>query len=276
MALSCHRCSEPNKGPSKFLLKCRDCKRGWHHRCHIPLIEDAELVELIRLTNAGDHDNGLAGWRCKRCKKAETSSRTAAEQLRPKQDVSEPLPSAQAQGLALWKDEREVDANLTTRSAGQASNIEATAQVFHDVKGTQLNDHGNRYQQQQDSHTDSQMRNLANDLLPRTAVQRLQMKRVLQEQHRDHPRVDRPNPLPLELCLDQTAAPLKYARAPDGKKVVSIGHPSRVEQPKTMNHVTPSHIEKHDAGKEDSPPTASRSVTLALRKGYPLSIHFTA
>ncbi|KAG0704293.1 hypothetical protein DFH29DRAFT_389496 [Suillus ampliporus] len=108
------------------------------------------------------------------------------------------------------------------------------------------------------------MGNLDNDLLPTTAVKRLQTKRVLQEQHRDRPRADHPHDL--ELCLDQPAAPPKYARAPDGKKVVSPGHPSRVEQPKTMNRVPPSHMEKYEAGKEDTPPVASRCVTLVSER----------
>ncbi|KAG1745828.1 uncharacterized protein EDB91DRAFT_1036445, partial [Suillus paluster] len=67
--LSCHRCSQSRNRPSNILLECGSCKRGWHHKCHIPPVEDTELIRRIRSTIAGDHDNGLAGWRCKRCKK---------------------------------------------------------------------------------------------------------------------------------------------------------------------------------------------------------------
>ncbi|KAG2039628.1 hypothetical protein BDR03DRAFT_951656 [Suillus americanus] len=99
-----------------------------------------------------------------------------------------------------------------------------------------------------------------NNKLPTTTVKRLQVKRVLQEQHLDGPRADRDYPHKTELCLDQSTVPPKYARAPDGKKVVSSGYPPKVEQLKDENRLNPSHIEKPVITKEDTP--SSRSVTL--------------
>src|SRR6267154_1666505 len=99
-----------------------------------------------------------------------------------------------------------------------------------------------------------------NDLLSTTAsVKRPQMKRVLQEQHRDRPEADHDHGHDLQLCLGQPAASPKYARAPDGKKVVSPGYSSRAEQPKAANGVIPTHIK---SGKGDTPCVASRSATL--------------
>jgi len=86
------------------------------------------------------------------------------------------------------------------------------------------------------------------------------VKRVLQVEHLDGPKTDRDHPNKTELCPDQPAVPLKYARAPDGKKVVSSGHPPRLEQLEDVKYVNPSHIKKRTAKKEDTP--LSRSVTL--------------
>ncbi|KAF9242563.1 hypothetical protein BU15DRAFT_60296 [Melanogaster broomeanus] len=35
----------------------------------MPPVEDAELIQRIRATNAGDSDNDLSSWKCRRCKK---------------------------------------------------------------------------------------------------------------------------------------------------------------------------------------------------------------
>jgi hypothetical protein len=96
-----------------------------------------------------------------------------------------------------------------------------------------------------------------NNKLPTATVKGLQVKRVLQEQHPDDPRADCDYSHKTELCLDQPAVPLKYARAPDGKKLVSSGYPPRVEHLRIVN---PSHMEKSVARNEDTPP--SRSMTL--------------
>jgi hypothetical protein len=103
-----------------------------------------------------------------------------------------------------------------------------------------------------------------NNRLPTATVKRLQVKRVLQEQHLDGPKVGCDYPINSELCLDQPAVPPspKYARAQDGKKLVSSEYPPRVQQ--VMN---PLQIKKPVARKEDTPPP-SRSVTLFSQRGY--------
>lgn len=272
--MSCNRCSQSSSAPTNFLLLCRSCNKHWHHRCHRPPLDNDELVQLIRYQTAGDRDNGLDGWICKRCSKknqaAETSSKTAAQSLRPRPDDHQQSPSVQVQaslGLALPNDKRNIDPNVATRGGGPAGlSIEATTHILHTAERTQHNDHGSQHQQQQGYHTGSQMRSIDNNKLPTTTVKRLQVKRVLQEQHIDGPRVDRDYPHKTEPCLDQPAVPPKYARAPDGKKVVSSGHPPGVEQLKDVNHLNPSHIIKPVAKKEDTPP--SRSVTLFSERVY--------
>ncbi|KAG1822945.1 uncharacterized protein BJ212DRAFT_1331594 [Suillus subaureus] len=268
--MSCNRCSQSSSTPANFLLRCRNCHKYWHHRCHPPPLESDELIQLVCSQNAGDRDNGLDGWICKRCSKkknqaAETSSKTAAQSLRPRPDDNQqPPPSVQVQeslGLVLPKDKGKIDPNVATRGSGPAGlSIETTTHILHTAERTRHNDHGSQHQQHQDNHTDSQMRNIDNHKLPTTTVKRLQVKRVLQEQHLDGPRADRDYPHKTKLYLDQPAMPPKYARAPDGKKVVSSGYPPGVEQPKEENRLNPSLIEKPVARKEDTPP--SRSVTL--------------
>lgn len=158
--------------------------------------------------------------------------------MRP--DASKPLPSVHTQSIASTNDQnREADnANIATagHSAGLASNVDATILVSHN---TELNDHGNQHQQQQNRHTDSHLGNTGNgelglkflgsdhllslpdtDALPTTASKRLQVKRALQEQRDDPPGAYH------DLEPDQPAAYTKYARAPDGKKVVSPEHSS--------------------------------------------------
>ncbi|EGO23965.1 hypothetical protein SERLADRAFT_470519 [Serpula lacrymans var. lacrymans S7.9] len=67
--VSCVRCDLSHSGPPAFLLTCSECRRAWHHRCHVPPVEDAELIQRIRATTEHDIDNGLEKWVCKRCKK---------------------------------------------------------------------------------------------------------------------------------------------------------------------------------------------------------------
>lgn len=104
-----------------------------------------------------------------------------------------------------------------------------------------------------------------NNNLPTSTDKRLQVKRVLQEQHLDGPRVDCDYPINTELCLVQPAVPPspKYARSQDGKKLVSSEYPPRVERLQVIN---PLHIKKPVARKADTP--SSRSVTLFSERVY--------
>ncbi|OJA16840.1 hypothetical protein AZE42_03629 [Rhizopogon vesiculosus] len=219
-------------------------------RCHVPPVEDTELIQRIRSTNTNDHDNGLAGWRCKRCKKkqaAETSIKTTAQQLIP--DDNKQPPSAHTQGITFPNDQKREANNANVASAsdivGPALSVDATIQLSHNVQGTELNGHDSRYQQQQKSHTDSHLENTGvekldleflgsdhlclpdTDSLPTTMNKRLQVKRTLQEQRHDRPGAYHDHDHDLELYSGQPAAYTKYARAPDGKKLVSREHTSR-------------------------------------------------
>ncbi|KIK95318.1 hypothetical protein PAXRUDRAFT_392007 [Paxillus rubicundulus Ve08.2h10] len=77
-SLACQRCQQTTNGPQAFLLICQGCNRSWHHRCHMPPIEDAELIQRIRATNAGDKANDLSAWTCRRCKKSKVGGVRAA------------------------------------------------------------------------------------------------------------------------------------------------------------------------------------------------------
>lgn len=65
---ACHRCSKSHHSPHAFLLTCCNCRRTWHHRCHIPPVGDEELIHRIRATTAGNKAEDLSTWVCKRCK----------------------------------------------------------------------------------------------------------------------------------------------------------------------------------------------------------------
>ncbi|KIK47198.1 hypothetical protein CY34DRAFT_799556 [Suillus luteus UH-Slu-Lm8-n1] len=276
--MSCNRCSQSSSSPENFLLVCSRCNKYWHHRCHPPPLDNDDLVLLVRSKNAGDRENGLDGWICKRCVKSQaagTYSKTAAQSLRPNPDDSnqgdlppfvQSLQTQESLGLPLPNDKRKNDSSVATRSGrGLAGpSIEATTHELHTAEPIQHNDHGSQHLQQQGNHTGSQMRSLDDNRLPTATVKRLQVKRVLQEQHLDGPRVGCDYPINTELCLDQPAVPPspKYARAQDGKKLVSSEYPPRVQQ--VMN---PLHIKKPVARKEDTPPS-SRSVTLFSQRVY--------
>ncbi|KAH7885372.1 hypothetical protein F5I97DRAFT_1378264 [Phlebopus sp. FC_14] len=89
----CHRCSQSHNGPQAFLLTCRDCSRTWHHRCHIPPIQDAELIQRIRANNAGDAEHNLSAWRCRRCSAKRPAS--PAESVAMEVDTPHTSPSAE-------------------------------------------------------------------------------------------------------------------------------------------------------------------------------------
>ena len=44
--------------------------------CHIPPVQDAELISRLKASNANDLDNGLDAWVCKRCSKRKPESTT--------------------------------------------------------------------------------------------------------------------------------------------------------------------------------------------------------
>lgn len=62
----CWRCAGSDSCPRRLLLTCRACARSWHHRCHIPVVADSELI--TRLNNRTiDH------WHCRKCTNAITN-----------------------------------------------------------------------------------------------------------------------------------------------------------------------------------------------------------
>ncbi|KAH7910816.1 hypothetical protein BJ138DRAFT_1152042 [Hygrophoropsis aurantiaca] len=73
---SCFRCHQSHSGPQAFLLTCSQCKRAWHHKCHIPPIQDVELLQRIKATNAKDTANGLDAWTCKKCSRNSSKQRS--------------------------------------------------------------------------------------------------------------------------------------------------------------------------------------------------------
>ena len=94
--MACNRCKGTSSDPFNFLLSCSECRKNWHHRaryidnslnssdsfylraigCHIPPLDDQELIALIRATNDNDVDNGLSSWigRCCRRKRVRTQA----------------------------------------------------------------------------------------------------------------------------------------------------------------------------------------------------------
>ncbi len=56
----CWRCGGSDSCPRRFLLTCYTCDRSWHHRCHVPVVTDSELISRF-------NNKSVAQWRCRRC-----------------------------------------------------------------------------------------------------------------------------------------------------------------------------------------------------------------
>ncbi|KAI9568601.1 hypothetical protein HD554DRAFT_2099360 [Boletus coccyginus] len=80
---SCQRCRQTGSGPQAFLLTCQGCSKTWHHRCHMPPVEDEDLIQLIRATTRGDKDNDLSSWMCRRCRKGASGTPSAVSSREP-------------------------------------------------------------------------------------------------------------------------------------------------------------------------------------------------
>ena len=150
-------------------------------------------------------------------------------------DDNRQLPSADTHGIAPPNNQqREVSGSNVATTSGSAqppSSIDTATDVSRDVKGTEFSEHGGGYQQQRGNHADSFTGDLGagglglgflgsdylslpgTDQLATTMDKRLQGKRALQEQGHD-----------IELFLDRPTAFIKYARAPDGRKLVPPEH----------------------------------------------------
>ncbi|KAJ4482206.1 hypothetical protein J3R30DRAFT_2138427 [Lentinula aciculospora] len=74
----CRRCKGTEHEPEKHLLTCQNCRKTWHHCCHIPMILDPEMrariTGSIHLHNARKRGekadlNQLSeeNWLCRRC-----------------------------------------------------------------------------------------------------------------------------------------------------------------------------------------------------------------
>ncbi|KII86893.1 hypothetical protein PLICRDRAFT_273106 [Plicaturopsis crispa FD-325 SS-3] len=79
MSQKCHRCQGTNSSPQAFILTCADCGKSWHHRCHIPPVEEVELIALVKATNRNDVDHGLSSWVCRCRRKAKNKAKEAAK-----------------------------------------------------------------------------------------------------------------------------------------------------------------------------------------------------
>ncbi|TFK74604.1 hypothetical protein BDN72DRAFT_833102 [Pluteus cervinus] len=89
----CTRCTQTHSNPTAFLLSCASCARTWHHRCHVPPVEDVELVHRIKAHLAGDVANSYLAWKCRRCsKKKELPKVRNLDVAEPKAEV-EPSPT---------------------------------------------------------------------------------------------------------------------------------------------------------------------------------------
>lgn len=53
----------------------------------MPPMEDLELIQLIRATNAGDSTNDLGSWMCRRCKKRASGTPSATSSREPTASV---------------------------------------------------------------------------------------------------------------------------------------------------------------------------------------------
>lgn len=56
----CWRCAGSDSCPRRFLLTCHTCAKSWHHRCHVPVVSDSELISRF-------NSRSIDGWRCRRC-----------------------------------------------------------------------------------------------------------------------------------------------------------------------------------------------------------------
>ncbi|KAJ8080766.1 hypothetical protein PM082_017600 [Marasmius tenuissimus] len=71
--MSCRRCGSSENNPQRFLLTCQVCKTSWHHRCHVPLLSDLELRELVRASTLRSTNSSVGTrrtvdtWRCAQC-----------------------------------------------------------------------------------------------------------------------------------------------------------------------------------------------------------------
>ena len=98
--MSCNRCKGTSTDPHNFLLCCSRCGKNWHHRaqyrnisplrvsyrfylcptgCHIPPLNDTQLIALLRATNSNDVDNGLSSWIGRCCRKKRVRAQATPE-----------------------------------------------------------------------------------------------------------------------------------------------------------------------------------------------------
>ena len=106
----CWRCAASDSCPRRLLLTCSACTRSWHHRCHVPVVPDSELI--TRLNN-----RSIDQWRCRKCTKAITNVPPPMPiyidlDSPPISVPSSPLPLETASPLITTSDNRTV--NLTT------------------------------------------------------------------------------------------------------------------------------------------------------------------
>ncbi|KAJ3559649.1 hypothetical protein NM688_g223 [Phlebia brevispora] len=64
------------------MLTCHNCKRHWHHTCHLPVITEDELIALVTASTRKASYGTLELWLCRRCKNRTSAPAAAGGSIR--------------------------------------------------------------------------------------------------------------------------------------------------------------------------------------------------
>lgn len=118
----CARCRKSHCTPNAYLLRCRVCRKWWHHStCAIPVITVGDLLKRMQRTNARESTQTIWDWECLGCQRGASA----------------------AEPIEL--DDEEIDEFLPTSSSRQTISIDLTADVeeesvAQEAKNTQTPD----------------------------------------------------------------------------------------------------------------------------------------